>query len=470
MNIFNILGISYLFINNSIDIKLKQDDILVIYSDEESSSHLIDISKNTIIIIPSNELFSDNYLKISSMPWKIKKYNDMVSIFSEDKDLYVIEDFNEKRIIKTNIDIISDIFFMLTRYEEVVNIKAIENDKHSRFPASGSLSFKNGFLDRPVVNEQIDLLWSFIDKFHIGYTKKKWWGDNDFAACLTHDVDGVLKYKRFSNILKPTAGLLIKQGNPKAAIENFFNYFKGYRKDPYYVFDYITNVEKSYCFKSSFFFMNGGTSKYDNNYNPYKIVKKLIAQIEDAGFEAGYHCSYNSYNNENILYEEKKGMDLLIAKKPYGCRQHYLRFRVPYTWRCQESAGLLYDTTIGFADTEGFRCGTCFPFKPYDLLDNRILDIWEIPLILMDVSLQSDDYRAYSPEEGLEKTKKLIDRVKSYNGVFTMLYHNSSFDYTDHAWNGWKETFEGTMRYLYEENSLGTSGREIIEAVTGTIL
>lgn len=457
------LGLHYEFINDNIDVKLKKDDILITYSNGKSAFHLIDKSKNIISIKPSNKLFSEDYSKMNYIPEKIKKYNNVISIFNEDKDLYINESFNDKNIIETNIDMVSDIFFMLTRYEEAVNIKAAENERFSRFPAGESFAFKNGFLDRPIVNEQIDLLWNFIDRFDLGYKKKKWWGNKDFAACLTHDVDEVQKYKKFKNLVRPTAKLLIEQGKPLTAIKNFFNYFKGYKKDPYYTFDYIINLEKYYGFRSSFYFMSGGTSEYDNYYNlGDSIVKKLIKQIENEGFEAGYHGSFNSYNDEKTLYEEKHTLDLLFTNKPYGCRQHYLRFQVPYTWRCQESAGLLYDTTLSFADSEGFRCGTCFPFKPYDLVNNRVLNIWEIPLIVMEGSLQNKAYSSYSPEQGLEVTQKLIDEVRKYNGVFTMLYHNSSFDYTEPEWDGWKDTYEGTMKYLYEQNSLGTSGREII--------
>jgi hypothetical protein len=165
------------------------------------------------------------------------------------------------------------------------------------------------------------------------------------------------------------------------------------------------------------------------------------------------------------MIKEKIALDSKINYK-YGCRQHYLRFRVPYTWRFQERANLLYDTTLSFADAEGFRCGTCFPFRPYDLLDNKVLNIWEIPLIVMEESLHSKDYRAYSPEQGLEITKKLINTVKKHKGVFTLLYHNSSFDYTRKEWDGWKDTYEKTMKYLYEGNCLGASGREIINMIT----
>ncbi|MCY6959573.1 hypothetical protein [Clostridium brassicae] len=41
-----------------------------------------------------------------------------------------------------------------------------------------------------------------------------------------------------------------------------------------------------------------------------------------------------------------------------------------------------------------------------------------------------------------------------------MLWHNSSFDKEN--WNGWKDVFENTMKYLYKNNAFGTSGEKII--------
>lgn len=56
---------------------------------------------------------------------------------------------------------------------------------------------------------------------------------------------------------------------------------------------------------------------------------------------------------------EKNRSEEIIGREVYECRQHYLRFEVSTTWRIQEKA-----------DHEGFRCGICLPFKPYDLLGN----------------------------------------------------------------------------------------------------
>jgi peptidoglycan/xylan/chitin deacetylase (PgdA/CDA1 family) len=467
MNIFYVLGLNYTILEGNQMYMLKPEDILFLYVDDEVLKNFVDNSKNIIILKFSDKLFSDNYLNVTSMPKKIKKYNEIISIYSEDKDLYIKKVFNNKKIIETNIDIISDIFFMLTRYEEVINNGIYKREKYNRFPASESIAVKRNFLHRPIVNEHIDLLWSFIDSFNLGYKKKMWWGGKDFAACLTYDVDIIQKYKKRRDVIKSSGNLLLVQKKPIFAINHFFNYFILNKKDPFDTFDYIINLEKSYNFKASFYFMTGGNSEFDNSYdiNDQK-VKKLIEEISEEGFEIGYHCSFNSYSNINMLKEEKEKLDFILGKKYFGCRQHFLRFQVPYSWENQEQAGLLYDTTLGFADMEGFRCGTCFPFKPYDLLLNRVLDIWEIPLIVMGESMQNPIYRAYTPQQGLQKTKDLINIIKRYNGVFTMLYHNSSFDPFNKMLYGWKDTYEQTMDYLYNNNCLGTSGREIISIIT----
>lgn len=476
MNIFYILGLNYTAAPNRMEYKLKPEDILLLYTDDENFNKNIYNTKNIIIIKPSVQLFGENYLAISSIPKTTRRFKttnetskdeDIISIFNEDIDLYIKKDFSERKIIETNIDIISDIFFMLTRYEEVVNKEAYGKERFNRFEAIESVAFKNHFLHRPIVNEHINLLWSFIDNFSLGYKRKKWWGDKDFAACLTHDVDVIQKYKKFINVIRPSASLLLKYRRPLRAIKNFISYFRGYKKDPFYTFDYIIDLEKSYGFKSSFYFMSGGTSEVDNKYDIRdKKVRELVNKIDGFDFEVGFHGSYNSYNNVKMLKEEKEKLDGIVNGKLYGCRQHFLRFQAPYTWQNQEQAGLIYDTTLSFADAEGFRCGICFPYKPYDLYKDRILDIWEIPLMVMEASLQNPDYRAYTPKQGLEETKKLIDTVKKHNGVFTMLYHNSSFDPFDKMLDGWKGTYEETMKYLYDNNCLGTSSREIIQMIT----
>ena len=58
---------------------------------------------------------------------------------------------------------------------------------------------------------------------------------------------------------------------------------------------------------------------------------KLVKQIEARGNEIGLHGSYNSYDSQERMKQENEKMDNIAARKDYGCRQHYLRFKVSET-------------------------------------------------------------------------------------------------------------------------------------------
>ena len=44
---------------------------------------------------------------------------------------------------------------MLSRYEELI---VLDRDSHNRFAAESSIAFKAGFLDRPIINEYLEIL------------------------------------------------------------------------------------------------------------------------------------------------------------------------------------------------------------------------------------------------------------------------------------------------------------------------
>ncbi|HCL4438292.1 TPA: polysaccharide deacetylase family protein [Clostridium botulinum] len=452
-SIFNILGINVEYTNDLQQIK--NPNILIInYSNEL-------LYRSNVINIKPSYLFSQHYLKIESMPKvPLKKYNGFPVIYisnENNKNCYLNKDHN---YLITNIDIIQSSFFMITRYEEFLLWNRIDKDLYGRFPSKESLAYKERFLDIPIVNEYIEWLWNWIDSFNLGYKRKNIWGKYDFAACLTHDVD--IPFKFTYPLKKDIENLKYKKA---------FNSYKtifchvlsniNYEKDPFFTFKYIRYIEKKYAFRSSFYFMTGGNSDKENFYkiNDNRILE-LIDKIHKEDCEIGYHYSFNSFDNLKQRKEEKDILDKYIKNKNYGGRNHYLRFKMPESFRVSEKVGLLYDTTLSFADYDGFRCGICMPYKPFDVLENRKLDIWEIPLITMEGTLKDKKYRNLSAKEGFISIKEKIDIVRKYNGVFTLLWHNSSFDIE--GWEGWKETFEKTMKYLYENNALGLSGRELL--------
>jgi hypothetical protein len=472
--IFQILGIQVSYAEEVCFSYMKDKDFLILYIDEEGTfDKYADIDMNKIFILNSGKLFCDFYLSESSLPKDIKKFEleypikgekNIVSLYHKDSKLFINRDnIQGKLLISTNIDVISDIFFMLTRYEEFINKNEKNKEKYCRFPAEVSAAYRYGFLQRPIVNEYIELIWSLIQETNSGYHRKVWWGNKEFAACLTHDIDEIKMYTNVFKVAKHEAALLIKYKDSKRALtymKNYVEVLKDYKQDPFWTFEYLINTELKYDFRSSFYFMSGGTSKYDGKYNAEdKRLFNMVYRLNKLGFETAYHGSFYSYDNLAKMKEEIKSLERSNEFNGYGCRQHFLRFSVPITWEIQEKNGLLYDTTLGFAEAEGFRSGICFPYRPFDLIQNRVLDIWEIPLIVMDAALKDEKYRHLNYKEGEDAIINMINTVKRYNGVFTLLWHNTSFA---NEWKNWIKVYEDTIKYLYESNALGASGREII--------
>jgi peptidoglycan/xylan/chitin deacetylase (PgdA/CDA1 family) len=391
------------------------------------------------IHIHESAFFGEGYLTQKSLPHTpLPRYKDLPVLYlgGERQEPFIIR---KGDLIETNIDLIASSFFLLTRYEEIVNNDPTLLDEHERFPATASIAYKENFLHRPLVNEYFELLWNCIKEINPALEKKPLWDSKDFALCLTHDVDVVQKYKPISEALT-IGGLLLKQHSLKKATARFVdNILVTLQKknDPFDTFDMILNLERRYGATSTFFFM--AESDYSGGYcldNPK--VKNAINKISASGAEIGLHAGYYSYNNLEVTSRQKANLTKTLKHGNFGCRQHFLRWKTPDTWRIQEKCGLSYDTTLCFADHEGFRAGICHPFQPFDISENRILNLWEIPLTIMDGSLFN--YRKLSPTEGLSTVESYMNTVKKHQGILVLLWHNSFFD--PDIYLGWTHIYE----------------------------
>jgi hypothetical protein len=362
------------------------------------------------------------YLKLENIP---KKVEFIKNDFLTEKDLPVIYG-NNKLLINKNkiicgIDVFASSFFMLTRWEEYVNKI---RDKHNRFPAYASLAFKNDFLDRPVVNEYVEMLWKMLKFLGITQERKK----REFQLVLTHDIDIIFKYPTLGSGLKEIGGDIIKRKNFKLAFNKFLGKIKihlNLKKDPYDTFDYLISISEKNNIKSYFFLHSSVSSKYD--YDNSTFLKKIANKILKKGHFIGYHPSYNAYNNEELFKKDKEKIEYIINQKLIFGRQHYLRFEIPTTWQIWENNNMQWDSTLGYADKEGFRCGVCYPYSVFNILSRKKLKLKERPLIVMDGSFITYQL-TITPQEMEEKILELINRAKKYNGEFVFLWHNSSFN------------------------------------------
>ena len=115
-----------------------------------------------------------------------------------------------------------------------------------------------------------------------------------------------------------------------------------------------------------------------------------------------------------------------IEQSKWGGRMHFLRWQWPTTAHGWEQAGFNYDSTLGYADRPGFRCGTCHPYLMFDPVAQRPLQLIQRPLIVMECSVIAERYLGlgYGPE-ALALIQKLRRRSSAMGGQFTLLWHNS---------------------------------------------
>jgi len=106
-------------------------------------------------------------------------------------------------------------------------------------------------------------------------------------------------------------------------------------------------------------------------------------------------------------------------------RGHYLRFEVPTTWQIWEDNGLSVDSTCGYADKEGYRCGTGSEFSVFNILSREKLKLKERALIVMDCSLF--DYQSMTYREA----ESVINKLRKNTSITTILWHNSYIKYID---------------------------------------
>ncbi len=370
----------------------------------------------------SNDL---EYLKVENIPSKI---NFTTNKFIQEDDIPVIfgKSFLEIRnsdSIICGIDMFASSFFMLTRWEEYVNKT---RDAHKRFPATESLAFKNNFLDRPIVNEYVEMLKNMmlsLDK-NIVFKKK------NFKLFLTHDVDELYQWKSWKHVLRVGLGDIIKRRSISLAFERIAEYFLIKREkinDPFDTFDWLMDKSESISIKSRFYFMSGGVTSYDNR---YKIGEKksleLISKIKKRKHIIGFHPSYNAYNNTRQFKKELELLEKTAKTKITEGREHYLRFEVPTTWQIWEDNGMKIDSTCGYADKEGFRCGTGNEYSVFNILTRKKLKLRERPLIYMDDNRPSG--------KRINDEKILVDNINNlkhknikYNSYNTFLFHQNIF-------------------------------------------
>lgn len=337
-----------------------------------------------------------------------------------------------EQVATVHYDILGLSYWLLTRLEE---IDCQDLDNHQRFPATSSHAYQFGYLERPIVDEWFNIL---------GQIMRNIWPDlklknHQFQMKVSHDVDRPSRYgfRTPVSLLRAMGGDIVKYRNFRNSLLAPLIRIKTHKKlhpnDPFNTFDWLMDISDSRNLKSAFYFICGQTHPgYDADYKlEHPAIRALLRRIHDRGHEIGLHPSYNTFQKPQLINQEFMHLKNIcheegIYQEYWGGRMHFLRWTQPTTLQAWNDAGLMYDSTLSYADRAGFRCGTCFEYPAFNAVTQKKLDIRIRPLVVMECTIISKGYMGFGVgREALDKISRLINICRQVNGTFTLLWHNS---------------------------------------------
>jgi peptidoglycan/xylan/chitin deacetylase (PgdA/CDA1 family) len=342
-------------------------------------------------------------------------------------------------------DELAEAFFHLARVEE----RGGRRDEHGRFRAAWSCLDP---LDPPVERLRRSL----------GVDPPRWGGAR-FTVALTHDIDtpwrwtrggirgGASRLKR--NVVAGHAAGAWREARGLAGVP----WHRLRRTDPNWRFGQLLAEEQARGGSSTFFVLAGHGDPHDGGRpDVYERLRpRLVETILEQGGEVGLHGTYRSAEEPARLRHERDTLAEVMAvytdiTSGFGQRYHYLRVDPHRNLRPLAELGLTYDSTLAFPDAVGFRAGIAHPFRPWDLERDESLDLVEVPLAAMEVTLAEDRYLGLSAREAWPHFERLLDWAAQHGGGFAVLWHPDRFDPGTSA--GWDRLY---YRLLDEIRSRG---------------
>ncbi|WP_405632937.1 polysaccharide deacetylase family protein [Pseudoalteromonas sp. Ld20] len=334
--------------------------------------------------------------------------------------------------ITLDYDFLGSAFFTITCMEEYLND---QRDKHGRFLGEFSIANKFKYLEQPIVDQAAEYIWQLCLSLDYALLKPSKTG----STYVTCDVDWPYdpRLNDFNSALKYIGYALIRKKSLKSAfgcLSRFILSKLGGGKDNNRkMVSWIMDVNEKAGNKVLFYFIPIKTSPFDSNDSLEKSEKisELLQEINTRGHSIGIHPGYECVSSipvfeKSINTFQSRLLAEGIKHEPFHNRTHFLKWDIETTASFLEKNNINYDSTLGFADKVGFRCGTAHEFTMFDIKRRVVLKIKQRPLLFMEGSLLNEQYENVVERDlAFEKVKLIKDRALLYGGNFTMLWHNT---------------------------------------------
>jgi hypothetical protein len=337
-------------------------------------------------------------------------------------------------------DIFAASFYLLSRYEEYLPHSL---DVYGRYAHENSLALKEGFLQLPLINLWLQELKKILQQTFPSLRLKPF----AFAYLPTYDIDIAWSYLS-KGWLRNAGGFVRSMVNGQwAMVKERVRVLQHQQKDPFDSYDWLDHLHKTYNMQPLYFFLLAGKSKgYDKNISPANSSYAQLIKRHARTYPTGIHPSWQSGDDNKLLKREILSLESICGKQISKSRQHYIRMKLPDTYRRLVEAGITEDYSMGYGSINGFRASYCLPYKWFDLEKNTPTSLSVYPFCYMEAN--SFYEQKYSSNKALEEMEHYYEVTKNVNGLLITIWHNH-FLGTDEMFAGWKEVYEEFIRRHY---------------------
>ncbi|HDL00628.1 MAG TPA: hypothetical protein ENH23_00145 [candidate division Zixibacteria bacterium] len=325
-------------------------------------------------------------------------------------------------------NLFGNLFNLLTAQEE---IELTKRDEHGRFSSLDSPRLKSGLLEVPAFNEAVAVLvgalGGMVENCKPNFELKDL--VKPPVVVLSHDCDVLYGNDFWTQIVRAYRVLLPLTRFRLPRIGNLWWIIRNYVTPKRFYFDNVKgmiDIERNFGYTSTFYLINGEYGRFGTRSGIKGIID--LAKIVPDGWDLGMHYNYNTFLKEDLFHSQRNELQDELSIPIQAGRAHYLKFDSQKSFSFLASNGIEVDESLGYVKRIGYRAGLGGCFQPYDLKNDKTIDLWEIPIVVMDACI----VQQYG-KDAITAFQKMIEHIKSIGGALSIIFHPGQFYNPEHS-------------------------------------
>ena len=332
---------------------------------------------------------------------------------------------------QANPDLLGGIYRLLSMLDEADVFPGARN-RMGVFHTSALPVPRQAVLHRTLVEHHLDALGANVRLARPDLAlEPRWPGGKRWALVITHDTDAT-RLGAPRELLYNAVKFVVRRERSRAnMVMAGLRHIRTPMTDPYFGFSAWKEVEEGWGVKSAFYiFVRPSGVRRDvhdcrSSAADSALDLAVLRDLANQGWEFGLHASIHARDVPGGLERSRVMVETLLDRPVTGVRHHYwsIDWEAPWrTWQQHAAAGLRYDSSVAWRETPGFRAATSLPFQPFDPDRDTGIDLWVLPVAIMDSHLADGP----APDTRIALATEIVGEVRSVGGVLTLNWHTEA--------------------------------------------